>query len=159
MSIEVQIITSRRAAARPAAPSLPDPYWVCAAYVDPAEIAWLWFDCAADLLAGLRLKAPAGAAPAEPGQGWFLKLYLAGQTPKSVTALSNLLAIRDTHLKGRFDIEVIDLLAQPQLASRDQIVVIPTLVRCRPGPERKILGDLSDLGQVIGALGLGAILE
>lgn len=140
MSMDVQITSSRSGA-------------------DPAGIAWFWFDCAAHVLAALRMSGRAGAVPAEPGQGWILKLYLAGQTPKSVAALSNLLTIRDTHLKGRLDIEVIDLLAQPQLASRDQIVAIPTLVRCRPGPERKILGDLSDPGHVISALGLGAILE
>jgi circadian clock protein KaiB len=75
---------------------------------------------------------------------WVLRLYTAGQTPKSVAAYENLKRICDAHLPGRYEIEVIDLLKNPKLAKEDQIVAIPTLVRKLPDPLRKIIGDLSD---------------
>ena len=75
---------------------------------------------------------------------WELRLYVAGQTPRSVTAFSNLKKICDEHLAGRYRIEVVDLLEHPQLAAGDQIVAIPTLVRKLPAPLRKIVGDLRD---------------
>ena len=75
---------------------------------------------------------------------WELRLYVAGQTPKSVAALANLERICDEHLPGRYKIEVVDLLKQPQLARGDQIVALPTLVRKLPNPMRKIIGDLSN---------------
>ena len=80
---------------------------------------------------------------------WRLRLYVAGQTPKSITALANLKRVCDGHLAGRYSIEVVDLLEKPQLARRDDIVVIPTLVRQLPPPIRKIIGDLSNLERVL----------
>ena len=75
---------------------------------------------------------------------WELRLYIAGQTPKSVTAFSNLKRLCEEHLPGRYKIEVIDLMQQPQLAAGDQIVAIPTLIRRLPEPLRRIVGDLSN---------------
>ncbi len=75
---------------------------------------------------------------------WDLRLYTAGQSPKSLTALSNLKRICDQHLAGRYSIEVIDLMKNPRLAKDDEIIAIPTLVRKLPAPLRKIIGDLSD---------------
>jgi circadian clock protein KaiB len=73
---------------------------------------------------------------------WALRLYVAGQSPKSVAAFANLKRICEEHLPGRYTIEVIDLLQHPQLAAGDQILAIPTLVRKLPEPLRKIVGDL-----------------
>ncbi len=81
--------------------------------------------------------------------GWELRLYVAGQTPKSVAALSNLRRICEEHVSGEYHIEVIDLLKHPQLARGDQIVAIPTLVRKIPVPLRKIIGDLSNTERVL----------
>jgi circadian clock protein KaiB len=78
-----------------------------------------------------------------------LRLYVAGQTPKSVTAISNLKKYCEVYLKGRYKIEVIDLLKHPQLAEGDQILAIPTLVRKVPAPIRKIIGDLSNEERVL----------
>lgn len=75
---------------------------------------------------------------------WELRLYVAGQTPKSVAAFGNLKKLCEEHLPGRYKIEVIDLMLQPQLAAGDQIVAIPTLVRKLPEPLRRIVGDLSN---------------
>lgn len=80
---------------------------------------------------------------------WELRLYVAGQTPKSVTALANLRRYCDEHLLGRYQLEVIDLLVHPQLAEGDQILAIPTLVRKVPVPIRKIIGDLSNEERVL----------
>jgi circadian clock protein KaiB len=78
-----------------------------------------------------------------------LRLYTAGQTPKSVTALRNLKIICEEHFKGMYDLEVVDLLKQPQLARGDQILAIPTLVRRLPVPVKKIIGDLSNTERVL----------
>ena len=75
---------------------------------------------------------------------WDLRLYTAGQSPKSLAALSNLKRICDEHLAGRYTIEVIDLMKNPRLAKDDEIVAIPTLVRKLPAPLRKVIGDLSN---------------
>ena len=75
---------------------------------------------------------------------WDLRLYTAGQSPKSLAALSNLKRICDEHLAGRYSIEVIDLMKNPRLAKDDEIVAIPTLVRKLPMPLRKVIGDLSN---------------
>ncbi len=83
-------------------------------------------------------------SPANDVEHFTLKLYVAGQTKKSVTALNNLKAICEQHLAGRYTIEVIDLLVNPKLAQGDQILAIPTLVRQLPHPIRKIIGDLSN---------------
>ncbi len=80
---------------------------------------------------------------------WNLRLYVAGQTPKSIAAFANLKEICETHLKGRYSIEVIDLIQNPKLASGDQILAIPTLVRKLPPPIRKIIGDLSNTERVL----------
>ena len=78
-----------------------------------------------------------------------LRLYVAGQTPKSIRAFANLRVLCEAHLKGRYQIEVIDLMEHPQLARGDQIVAIPTLVRRLPPPMRKIIGDLSNTERVL----------
>ncbi|HEU5176609.1 MAG TPA: circadian clock KaiB family protein [Burkholderiales bacterium] len=78
------------------------------------------------------------------GEKWNLRLYTAGQSPKSLAALDNLKRMCEQHLPGRYTIEVVDLLKNPRLAKDDQIVAIPTLVRKLPEPLRRIVGDLSD---------------
>jgi len=85
---------------------------------------------------------------------WHLRLYVAGQTPKSLAAFDNLKKICEQHLKGVYTIEVIDLLENPKLARGDQILAIPTLVRKLPEPIRKIIGDLSNTERVLVGLNL-----
>ncbi len=85
---------------------------------------------------------------------WILRLYVAGQTPKSITAFRNLKAICEEQLKGKYQIEVIDLIKNPQLCREDQILAIPTLVRKLPAPVRKIIGDLSNTDRVLVGLDL-----
>lgn len=84
-----------------------------------------------------------------PEEFWELRLYVAGQTERSVRAIRNLSRICNEHLKGRYSVEVIDLLQQPQLAEGDQILAIPTLVRRLPEPIKKIIGDLSNEDRVL----------
>jgi circadian clock protein KaiB len=98
--------------------------------------------------------AVATSARRRPAKLWQLRLYVAGQTPKSLTAFSNLKKFCENHLKGRYRIEVIDLLEQPRLSKGDQILAIPTLVRKLPQPMRKIIGDLSDPERVLVGLDL-----
>jgi circadian clock protein KaiB len=108
---------------------------------------------------GIRRKLTAARSRAADGEGdttmaratataraerWELRLYVAGQTPKSISAFNNLKRICEEHVPGRYKIEVVDLLRNPKLARDDQIVAIPTLVRKLPDPIRKIIGDLSD---------------
>ena len=88
---------------------------------------------------------------------WELRLYTAGQTPKSLAALNNLKRLCDEHLAGRYSIEIIDLLVNPRLAKDDQIVAIPTLVRKLPEPLRRIVGDLSDTERTLVGLQLRQI--
>jgi len=83
-----------------------------------------------------------------------MRLYVAGQTPKSLAAFSNLKQLCDQHLTGRYQIEVVDLLKQPQLAQNDQIVALPTLVRKLPEPIKRVIGDLSNLERVMIGLDL-----
>ena len=97
--------------------------------------------------AAARRSAPAGAA-------WKLRLYVAGQTPRSVAAIANLEGICQKHLQGRYEVEVIDLLKNPKLARDNQILAVPTLVRQVPGPARKIIGDLSNVERVLVGLEL-----
>lgn len=85
---------------------------------------------------------------------WKLKLYVAGQTPKSIEALTNLKVFCEEHLKGKYHIEVIDLIKNPQLAKGDQILAIPTLVRKLPEPIKKIIGNLSSTERVLVGLDL-----
>ena len=91
---------------------------------------------------------------AAPPESWQLRLYVAGQTAKSLRAFANLKHLCETHLSGTYHIEVIDLLQQPKLAKDDQIVAIPTLVRRLPSPMRKIIGDLSNTEHVLVGLEL-----
>jgi circadian clock protein KaiB len=92
-------------------------------------------------------------APQSP-EKWNLRLYTAGQSPKSLAALANLKRVCDEHLAGRYSIEVVDLLKNPRLAKDDQIVAIPTLVRKLPEPLRRIVGDLSDTERALVGLQL-----
>jgi circadian clock protein KaiB len=85
---------------------------------------------------------------------WMLRLYVAGQTPKALTAYTNLKKICDEQLMGKYSIEVIDLLINPQLGAEDQILALPTLVRKLPVPVRKIIGDLSNTERVLVGLDL-----
>jgi circadian clock protein KaiB len=85
---------------------------------------------------------------------WMLRLYTAGQSPRSLAALDNLKRLCEEHLAGRYSIEVVDLLKNPRLAKDDQIVAIPTLVRQLPPPLRKIIGDLSDTDRALVGLQL-----
>lgn len=89
---------------------------------------------------------------------WELRLYVAGQTPKSMTALNNLKKYCEEHLKGRYKLEIIDLLKNPQLAEGDQIIAVPTLVRKVPEPIRKIIGDLSNEEKVIVGLDIKPVV-
>ena len=89
-----------------------------------------------------------------PKERWILRLYVAGQTPKCITAFDNLKKLCEEHLAGRYSIEVVDLLKSPQLAKGDQIFAIPTLVRELPEPVRKIIGDLSNTERVLVGLDL-----
>ena len=91
----------------------------------------------------------------QPGdEFWELRLYVAGQTPKSLTAFANLQRYCEEYLEGKYRIDVIDLLEHPQLAQMDQIVAIPTLIRTLPEPVRKIIGDLSNKERVLVSLEL-----
>ena len=106
-----------------------------------------------------KIKTP--ARPRKPGPEkpviWNLRLYVAGQTPKSIRALANLKVLCEEHLKGRYQIEVIDLREHPQLARGDQIIAIPTLVRRLPLPVRTIIGDLSNSLRLLVGLDLRKI--
>ncbi len=97
-----------------------------------------------------------GAAARKAEKEWELKLYVAGQTPKSLAAFANLKEICETHLRGKYRIQVIDLLENPRLAAGDQILAIPTLVRKLPEPIKKIIGDLSNTERVLVGLDLRA---
>jgi circadian clock protein KaiB len=90
------------------------------------------------------------AAAVAPGdEVWYLRLYVAGQSPKSVHAFANLKTLCEEHLAGRYEIEIIDLVENPSLARSDDILAIPTLVRRLPSPLRKIIGDLSNTERVL----------
>src|SRR5262245_59714821 len=104
----------------------------------------------------MRERSKSGAAPAKYSNPdiWELRLYVAGQTPKSLLAVSNRKRICEEHLAGRYTITVIDLLENPQLAKGDQILAIPTLVRKLPVPVRRIIGDLSNTERVLIGLDL-----
>jgi circadian clock protein KaiB len=95
------------------------------------------------------LAARGSSSDDEPGEVHLLRLYVAGQTPRSITAFANLKRICEEHLAGRYHIEVIDLTQNPRLAQGDQILAVPTLVRRLPAPVRKIIGDLSDSDRVL----------
>jgi circadian clock protein KaiB len=94
------------------------------------------------------------AVPVSREDAYRLRLYVAGQTPKSILALTNLKQICENHLQGRCEIEIVDLLVNPQLARGDQILAVPTLVRRLPEPIKKIIGDLSNTERVLVGLDL-----
>jgi circadian clock protein KaiB len=105
------------------------------------------------------MKTPATSREAKPTAApwaWELRLYIAGPTPKSVTAFRNIEQICEEHLAGRYHLEVIDLTKNPQLAQSDQILAVPTLVRKQPSPVRKIIGTLSNTERVLAGLDLRA---
>ena len=99
-------------------------------------------------------KSTARGSSRHTSNAYQLRLYVAGQTPKSLAAFANLKKICEEHLAGKYEIEVIDLLKHPQLASGDQILAIPTLVRKLPQPIKKIIGDLSNTERVLVGLDL-----
>ena len=102
-----------------------------------------------------KLAKPTAARPSrKPVEKCLLRLYVAGQTPKSIRAFANLKELCEAHLQGRYRIEVVDLMEQPHLSKGDQILAIPTLVRKLPQPMRKIIGDLSDTERVLVGLDL-----
>jgi len=103
---------------------------------------------------GKTKKTPTDTEKRSKPEIWNLRLYVAGQTPKSIAAFANLKKICEEHLKGKYNIEVIDLLENPKLAKGDQILAIPTLVRKLPEPIRKIIGDLSNTERVLVGLNL-----
>ncbi len=88
---------------------------------------------------------------------WNLRLYVAGQTPKSMAAFANLMKICEEHLAGKYCIEVIDLLKDPQFAKGDQIIAIPTLVRKLPEPLKKIIGDMANTERVLVGLDIRSV--
>jgi circadian clock protein KaiB len=88
---------------------------------------------------------------------WQLRLYVAGQTPKCLTALANLKRICEEHMPGQYELEIIDLLENPHLAQQDNILAIPTLVRKLPEPVRKIIGDLSNRDRVLLGLDVNVV--
>jgi circadian clock protein KaiB len=102
----------------------------------------------------MQLSENGPATPATNGQAYSLRLYVAGQTPKSVLAFRNLQQLCEEHLQGRYELEIIDLLTSPQLARGDQILAVPTLVRRLPEPIKKIIGDLSNTERVLVGLDL-----
>ena len=105
--------------------------------------------------------SPEPAATSGGTESFRLRLYVAGQTTRSLAAFSNLRKICETHLAGRYEIEVIDLIEYPQLARGDEIIAVPTLVRKLPEPIKKLIGDLSDTERVLVGLqlvhGTGAV--
>ncbi len=103
------------------------------------------------------IKRPAATPVRQPAPLWQLRLYVTGQTPKSLTAFSNLKKICESHLKGRYRIAVIDLVKQPHLAKGDQILAIPTVVRKLPKPVRTIIGNLSDTDHALVGLDLRTV--
>jgi circadian clock protein KaiB len=105
------------------------------------------------------VKMPSSLAKKNKPDTWQLRLYVAGQTPKSILAFANLKKLCEEHLKGKYTIEVVDLLQNPKLAKGDQILAIPTLVRKLPPPLRKIIGDLSNSERVLVGLDIYPIEE
>jgi len=98
----------------------------------------------------VKMRKPKGSLPAE----WTLRLYIAGMTPKAMAALANLKSICEEHLQGKYSIEVIDLVKNPQLGEGDQILATPTLVRALPMPIKKIIGNLANVDRVLVGLDL-----
>ncbi len=106
-----------------------------------------------------QVAAPVAKTPRAKKEKWELRLYVAGNTPKSMSALSNLKKYCELHLKDKYTLEVVDLLVHPQLAAGDQILAIPTLVRKVPVPIRKIIGDLSNEEKVLVGLDIRPLIN
>jgi len=107
----------------------------------------------------IRATGARGSKPEPDEERWNLRLYVAGETPKCVQAFQHLKQICEEHLQGRYSIEVIDLLKNPTLASGDQIIAIPTLVRQLPPPVKKIIGDLTNTERVVVGLNLVPVAQ
>ena len=99
-------------------------------------------------LPGLNMDSAAG--------DYHLRLYITGATPNSSRAISNLKAICETHLKGRYNLEIIDVYQQPLMAQSEQIIALPLLIKKSPSPERRLIGDMSDTKKVLRGLNLSA---
>jgi circadian clock protein KaiB len=97
----------------------------------------------------MKTKKTSKAKTSARTEHWSLRLYIAGQTPRSLTAFANLKKLCDEHLAGRYDLEVVDLTKQPHLAQNEQIVALPTLVRKLPAPIKRLIGDLSNAERVL----------
>ena len=106
---------------------------------------------------GLRDEAGPMAEEPPDDEVWHLRLYVAGESPKSLQAFANLKSLCENHLEHPYQIEIVDLLQNPRLARGDEILAIPTLVRRLPAPMRKIIGDLSDTDRVLVGLQLRAV--
>lgn len=104
-----------------------------------------------------RKKADPSQSRTAAQAAWEFRLYIAGHTPKSVEAVTNLKQICDRHLAGKYTIQIVDLATTPQLGREDHILAIPTLVRRHPQPVKKIIGDLSDTDGVLVGLDIGAV--
>ena len=111
-------------------------------------------------MAMVRKKTPTRRPKSAPSKAemWKLRLFVAGQTPKSIRAFANLEVICEKHLKGRYQIEVIDLLEHPDMARGNQIVALPALVVNLPLPVRQIIGDLSDTDRVLVGMALQKVV-
>ena len=108
-------------------------------------------------MSAVRNRASVRAGAERTWPEWQLRLYVAGKTARSVAALENLKTLCETHLAGRYSIEIVDLLVNPQLAAGDQIIAVPTLVRKMPEPIRKIIGDLSSQERVLVGLDIRSV--
>ena len=104
--------------------------------------------------AALKKSASGSRAKSDDDEFWRMRLYVAGQSPRSTAAISNLRKICDAHLPGRYEVEIVDLMRHPEQAKADQIVAIPTLVKKLPEPVRHIIGDLSATDRVLISLEL-----
>lgn len=92
--------------------------------------------------------------PGKDDADYILRLFITGATPNSIRAVSNLKQICEDHLKGRYSLEIIDVYQQPNVAEKEQLVALPLLIKKRPSPERRLIGDLSDTQKVLKGLGL-----
>jgi circadian clock protein KaiB len=98
-----------------------------------------------------------GAGPTTPGERFVLRLYVTGTTARSMRAIANLRRLCEQHLAGRYDLKVVDVYQQPELAAREQLLATPTLVKESPLPLRRLVGDLSDQQRVLAGLDLPAM--
>jgi len=104
------------------------------------------------------MTTPASGADAVDGP-WRLRLYVAGQSPKSLDAFANLKAICEEHLPDRYEIEIVDLMEHPSMAAEDDVLAVPTLVRCLPPPSHRIIGNLSNTERVLAYLRIPRVVR